>query len=89
MPQHKSTLLTFPCSFPLKVIGKDEDDFEFFVLAIVSKHVLQFSEDAVESKPSGGGKYRSVTVTFIAESQIQIDSLYRELSAHERVIMVM
>lgn len=83
------TLLEFPCSFPLKAIGTGVDDFEAVVVSIVGKHVPDFGEGAVRSRPSGGGKYLAVTVTFVAESKAQLDALYQELSDHERVVMVL
>ncbi len=89
MSSAKTSLLTFPCSFPIKVIGKDIDEFELFVVGIVSKHIGRITKESVTSTQSGGGKYISVTITFIAESQEQVDSVYRELSKHERVLMVL
>lgn len=89
MTDAQSTLLTFPCSFPLKVIGKDEQDFTSLVVAIVRKHVPQLRDDSVQRTLSGGGKYVSLTMIFTAESKEQIDALYRELSEHESVLVVL
>ncbi len=82
-------LLEFPCHFPLKAIGKDVDDFEALVLSIVRRHVGPLAEGASSTRLSGGGKYLAVTVTFVAESQAQLDALYGELGAHERVLMLL
>jgi hypothetical protein len=82
-----SELLQFPCSFPLKAIGAGVDDFEALVVSIVRRHAPGI--DAVASRPSAGGKYLGVTVTFVAESREQLDALYRELSAHPRVVMLL
>ena len=38
---------------------------------------------------SANGKYLAVTVTFTATSQEQLDALYRELSQHSRVVMLL
>jgi putative lipoic acid-binding regulatory protein len=89
MTSTKTSLLTFPCSFPIKVIGKDVDEFELFVIEIISQYIGTINRESVTSTPSAGGKYTSVTITFIAENQEQIDSVYRELSKHERVLMVL
>jgi uncharacterized protein len=83
------SLLEFPCSFPLKAIGTGADDFETVVMLIVRKHVPDLGEGAISTRPSGGGKYLAVTVTFVAESRAQLDALYQELSDHERVVMVL
>ena len=81
-------LLEFPCSFPLKAVGKGIDDFEDLVVSIVQRHVPTLGEGCVTSRPSRQGKYLAVTVTFIAESKVQLEAIYRELGDHERVLMV-
>lgn len=83
------TLFEFPCSFPLKVIGRGVDGFEDLVLPIVRRHVPDLDEDAVTSRPSRAGRYLALTITFIAESKEQLDALYCDLGAHERVVMVL
>jgi putative lipoic acid-binding regulatory protein len=89
MSEERKSLLKFPCAFPLKVIGKDADDFEGFVLAIFRKHADPATYEGVETRPSGMGTYLAVTVTFTASSQLQIDALYRELGASDRVLVVL
>ena len=79
----------FPCSFPLKAMGYNDDDFEALVISIVRRHVPLFDEGAVTSRASDGGKYLSVTATFIADSREQLDGLYQELSDHARVLMLL
>jgi putative lipoic acid-binding regulatory protein len=81
--------LEFPVVFPLKAIGTGPEDFEAVVLAIVRKHVGPVAESQVARRLSGGGKYLAVTVTFVAESREQLDDLYRELSSHPRVVMLL
>jgi len=81
--------LTFPCDFPLKIMGRAQPDFDSLVVEIVLRHVGNVREGAISVRESRGGKYVSVTVTVQAESQDQLDGLYRELSAHERILMVL
>lgn len=81
--------LTFPCDFPLKIMGRAQPDFDSLVVEIVLRHVGNVREGAISVRESRGGKYVSVTVTVRAESQDQLDGLYRELSAHERILMVL
>ncbi|HLF25229.1 MAG TPA: DUF493 domain-containing protein [Anaerolineae bacterium] len=83
------TLFEFPCAFPLKAIGAGADDFEALVVSIVRRHVPDLGADAATSRPSAGGKYLAVTVTFIADSKAQLDALYQELNRHERVVMTL
>jgi putative lipoic acid-binding regulatory protein len=80
-------LLKFPCDFAIKVMGKATEDFDLLVVEIVRRHNLK--ENAVTMRSSSGGKYLSVTVSFIAQSRTQLDALYTEMSGHERVAMVL
>jgi putative lipoic acid-binding regulatory protein len=89
MTERPRILHEFPCSFSLKAIGVGADDFEGIVIAIVRRHVPTLGEGAVTSRLSTGGKYLAVTATFIAESQEQLDAVYRELHAHERTVFLL
>ena len=81
--------LKYPILFPLKVMGKDEPDFEDFVIEIVRRHIPELLEENITSRLSNGNKYRSVNFEFIAESRAQVDALYAELSSHKRVLMIL
>jgi uncharacterized protein len=82
-------VMTFPCEFPLKAFGKNTDDFEALIVAIVQRHVPDLDDGAVSSRASSNGAYRSVTATFMAQSRKQLDALYAELSGHEQVLMLL
>ncbi len=81
--------LTFPCQFPIKAMGLDEDDFDMLIVGIVRKHAPDLAEGAVSCRMSRGGKYVSVTVTIEAESREQLDRIYRELHAEDRVLILL
>jgi putative lipoic acid-binding regulatory protein len=83
------TLFEFPCDFPLKVMGRKTDDFRSIVLGIVQKHAGPIEPSNIEERPSSSGSYLSLTCTFTAQSKAQLDELYRELTAHERVMVVL
>ena len=83
------TLMKFPCEFPLKVMGRRSDDFRSIVLGIVQRHAGPVPADRIEERPSKGGNYLSLTCTFSAHSREQLDALYRELTACERVMVVL
>ena len=89
MTTNTESALTFPCDFPLKIMGRASDDFDVLVVDIVLRHVGSLREGAISMRASSGGSYVSVTVTVQAESQAQLDALYRELSGHERILMVL
>ncbi len=85
----KQSLLTFPCEFPIKVMGVNHKGFESAMVMIARQHVPNLGEGAVRSQPSKTGKYLAVTITIQAQSREQLDNLYRELSAHDDVKMVL
>ena len=83
------TLLEFPCDFPIKIMGMAQDDFASLMVEIVLRHVPDFDAARVEMRASSGGKYLSVTCTVRATSKPQLDALYRELTAHPLVKVVL
>ncbi len=84
----QDSLLEFPCSFPLKVMGRSDSGFEATALEIVRHHVPDFDTEAMRAVASRQGKYLSVTFTLQATSRAQLDDLYRELTACEQMLMV-
>ena len=87
-PQDASPL-TFPTPFPIKIMGLREDGFAQAVVDVVLEHAPDFDPATVEMRPSSAGKYLSVTVTIEARSREQLDALYKALSGHPRVMMVL
>ena len=86
--QHES-LLEFPCEFPVKIMGRTADDFEALVCEIVSRHDPDFTAEKMSVRASRDGNFVAVTVVIVAQSREQLDDLYRELSAHERILMAL
>ncbi len=89
MSSDDDTLFDFPCRFPIKAMGRDEDDFETTVVGIVRRHVPDLGEGAVTTQPSRKGRFVSVTVTFTATSRDQLDAIYADLTAHDQVLMAL
>jgi putative lipoic acid-binding regulatory protein len=83
------TLLKFPCDFPLKVMGRHNDDFRSIVLGIVQKHAGDIDVGQIEERPSKDGKYLGLTYTIRATSKAQLDALYTELTSCEKVLIVL
>lgn len=86
--QHES-LLEFPCEFPVKIMGRTADDFEALVAEIVSRHDPDFVSEKMSVRASRDGNFVSITAVIVAHSREQLDDLYRELSAHERILMAL
>ena len=85
----RTTLLEFPCEFPIKIMGARVDDFAQTVLDVVLRHAPDFEPAGAEMRPSSKGNYLAVTCTFRALSQVQVDAMYRELTAHPMVKVVL
>lgn len=82
-------LLEFPVDFPLKVMGRRVDDFAQSVSAIVREHVPGFDPATMELRASSQGTYLSVTVVVRVDSREQLERLYRALSTHPLVSVVL
>lgn len=82
-------LLEFPCRFPIKVMGRDDAEFQAHVLQIISAHVEDIAADDITSRSSSKGKFLAVTVTIDAQNQEHLDRIYRTLTASDRVLYVL
>ncbi|KAB2965375.1 DUF493 domain-containing protein [Zoogloea sp.] len=89
MTEERTTLLEFPCEFPIKIMGARVDGFAQTVLEVVLRHAPDFDAGAMQMRPSAKGNYLAITCTLNATSQAQLDALYRELSSHPMVKVVL
>ena len=89
MAETQDTLLEFPCAFPLKIMGLASDALAQTVLEVVRRHAPDFDGATMEMRASSSGKYISLTCTITATSKPQLDALYRELSGHPMVKVVL
>jgi uncharacterized protein len=85
----EDSIMSFPCQFPIKAMGMAEEGFDGLVVGIIRKHAPDLYEGAIKSRLSQEGKYISVTVVVEAESRQQLDNIYLELTAHEKVLMAL
>lgn len=85
----EETLLEFPCDFPLKIMGETREGFAEAIVEVVLRHAPDFDAARIEMRGSSGGKYLSLTCTVNATSKPQLDNLYRELTAHPWVKVVL
>lgn len=83
------SLLEFPVAFPIKVMGRTQDGFAQAIVAVVRKHAPDFDPATMEMRASSAGKYLSLTCTIHATSREQLDALYRDLTSHPMVAMVL
>lgn len=89
MTEEKTTLLEFPCDFPLKIMGQNATNFAQSITDLVQQHAPDFDPAHIEMRPSSSGNYMGLTCTINATSQTQLDDLYRALTAHPMVKVVL
>ena len=83
------SLIDYPSPFPIKVLGANVDGFVHALTDIARRFDPGFDAATVELRPSSGNKYLGVTLTVTATSREQLDELYRTLSTHPMVKVVL
>ena len=82
-------LLQFPCAFPIKIMGPATAGFAESIAALVCQHCPDFDPASLVQRPSRAGNYLGLTATIEATSREQLDTLYRALSSHPMVRVVL
>ncbi|RZJ25463.1 MAG: DUF493 family protein [Haliea sp.] len=85
----KESLIEYPSQFPIKVMGVNADGFVTAVTHIAKQFDPGFDAATIELRDSKAGNYLGVTVTVTATSREQLDDLYRALSTHPMVKVVL
>jgi putative lipoic acid-binding regulatory protein len=83
------SLIEYPCDFPIKVMGEKVDGFVEAVLMIVRHFDPEWNDSRLTQRSSSAGKYLGLTLTVKATSREQLDELYRTLSTHPMVKVVL
>jgi putative lipoic acid-binding regulatory protein len=83
------SLIEYPSAFPIKVMGKHHPELTETLLAVVLQFDPNFDRSLIETRSSKGGNYVGLTFTITATSREQLDDLYRALSGHPMVSMVL
>ena len=89
MSTPKESVMEFPCEFPIKAMGKTAEDFDALIVSIIRRHAPDFADSTVKTRLSRDGHYISVTVTINARSREQLDNIYMDLTANDRVLMAL
>ncbi len=87
--QNQETLIEFPCDFPIKVMGETHVDFASEIVATIQRLMPEFDANRVEMRGSSGGKYISLTCMVYVTSKPQLDEIYRMLTSHPMVKVVL
>ena len=89
MTDREDTLLEFPCDFPIKMMGRDQDSFRQAAIAVIEEHAGKLPDDAISTSSSRKGNFISITVTISAQSQQQLDDIYQALTDHEEILVAL
>lgn len=84
----EQSLIEYPSAFPIKVMGAHVDGFADAIVAIAQQFDPHYDPATLERRPSKGGNYLGLTITVTATSREQLDALYRTLTSHPMVKMV-
>ena len=83
------SLIEYPSRFPVKVMGANAPGFEQAVVDIALRFDPAYDRGTLQVRPSRGGKYLGLTLDITATSREQLDALYRALSTHPMVKVVL
>ncbi|MFL5538328.1 MAG: YbeD family protein [Longimicrobiaceae bacterium] len=85
----KESLIEYPSRFPIKVMGPKVDGFVHAITTLARQFDPTFDASTVELRDSREGNYLGITITITATSRQQLDDLYRALTAHPMVKVVL
>lgn len=85
----EESLIEYPSAFPIKVMGANVEGFVEAIVAVAMQFDPSFDQETVEQRRSSGGNYLGLTITITATSREQLDELYRTLSSHPMVRVVL
>ncbi len=85
----EQSLIEYPSQFPIKVMGAHVDGFLEAIVSVAREFDPAFDAATVEQRPSKGGNYLGLTITVTATSREQLDELYRTLTTHPMVKVVL
>jgi len=83
------TLIEFPCHFPIKEMGEVHDEFTSTVIEIIKHKNDSFDPSTIEMKGSSKGRYISLTCFVYVTSKPELDDIYRSLSTHPMIKVVL
>ena len=85
----EQSLIEYPSRFPIKVMGAHADGFVEAIAHVARQFDPGFDAATIEQRPSKGGNYLGLTITITATSREQLDEIYRTLTTHPMVKVVL
>jgi putative lipoic acid-binding regulatory protein len=88
-PEPSASLISYPCQFPIKIMGHNQEGLVAAITHIARQFDPGFDASTIELRPSKAGNYLGVTITIMAINREQLDEVYRTLSGHPMVKVVL
>lgn len=85
----EQSLIEYPSQFPIKVMGAHVEGFVEAITHVARQFDPGFDASTIEQRPSKGGNYLGLTITVTATSREQLDEIYRTLTTHPMVKVVL
>ncbi len=85
----EQSLIEYPCHFPIKVMGANVDGYVTALTHVARSFDPTFDATTIELRPSKAGNYLGVTLSVYVTSREQLDELYRTLTTHPMVKVVL
>ncbi|MEL7310539.1 MAG: DUF493 domain-containing protein [Pseudomonadota bacterium] len=89
MSTDNEELIDFPTAFPVKIMGRNTEQFVSHAEALVLRHTDGDPALSVSSRPSANERFLSVTVEITATSRAQLDAIYQSLTDDPEVLMAL
>ncbi len=85
MSQSERPVITYPCSYNLRVIVRQHPEAERQLTELVLHHIPAADFHGMSARHSRAGNYTAFVIHLVAFSQQQLEALYQELNQHELV----
>ncbi|MCB4363178.1 DUF493 family protein [Hydrogenophaga taeniospiralis] len=85
----EQSLIEYPCHFPVKVMGANVDGYVTAMTHVAKAFDASFDASTIEMRPSKAGNYLGLTLSVYVTSREQLDELYRTLTTHPMVKIVL
>ncbi|GIX30982.1 MAG: DUF493 domain-containing protein [Porticoccaceae bacterium] len=82
-------LVSFPCPWPIKVVGEASPELDAAVVAVMARHAPGFDPERIRVRESRTGRYRALSLTITATGEAQLRAIVRELEACPQVRLVL
>jgi putative lipoic acid-binding regulatory protein len=88
-PAAQESLIEYPCTFPIKVMGLQSEGFTQAMTEIVQRFDPGWQSGGLEERSSSNGKYLGLTFHVYVNNREELDGLYLAFTSHPMVKVVL